>query len=84
MDFIIAQTRRERFLIPHVTLELLQTARNVQRQYESLNLDLADAVNVALSAEYRTISILTLDRRDFRTIRPLTPQPAFRLYPDDL
>lgn len=84
IDFIIAQTRRERFLIPLISLESLETARNVQRQYGDLNLDLADAVNVALSAEYRTVSVLTLDRRDFRAVRPLTPHSAFRLFPDDL
>jgi hypothetical protein len=39
---------------------------------------------VALAAEYRTCSVLTLDRRDFRAIRPLTPHPAFRLLPDDM
>jgi len=49
-----------------------------------LDLDLADGVNVALAAEYRTCGVLTLDRRDFRAIRPLTPYPAFQLLPDDM
>lgn len=84
IDFILFQAQRERFLIPHITLGLLETARKVQRRYAALNLDLADAVNVALAAEYRTHSVLTLDRRDFRAIRPLTPHPAFRLLPDDM
>jgi len=44
----------------------------------------ADGVNVALAAEYRTDALLSLDRRDFRTVRPLTPHQAFRLLPDDL
>jgi predicted nucleic acid-binding protein len=83
IDFIILQAQRERFRIPPITVELLETARNVQRQYDSLDLDLADAVNVALAAEFRTVSVLTLDRRDFRALRPLTPHPAFRLFPDD-
>jgi len=56
----------------------------VQRQYASLDLDLADAVSVALAAQYRTDAILTLDRRDFRAMRPLTPRKWFRLLPDDL
>jgi predicted nucleic acid-binding protein len=56
----------------------------VQRQYASLDLDLADAVNVALAAWYRTYAILTLDRRDFRAMRPLTPHKWFRLLPGDL
>ena len=83
IDFVIFQARRGRFQIPEITVELLETARQVQRQYGGLDLDLAGGVNVALAAEYRTSSVLTLDRRDFRAIRPLTPHPAFRLLPDD-
>lgn len=83
-DFILFQARRERFLIPHVTISLLDEARKVQRNYAGLNLDLADAVNVALAAEHRTNSVLTLDRRDFRAVRPLTPHPAFQVLPDDM
>ncbi|GAA1891058.1 hypothetical protein [Streptantibioticus ferralitis] len=41
-------------------------------------------MNIALAAEYRTDAVLTLDRRDFRAVRPLTPHKAFRLLPDDL
>jgi predicted nucleic acid-binding protein len=59
-------------------------ARLVQQQYASLDLDLADGVNAALAAQYRTDAILTLDRRDFRAIRPLTPHKHFRLLPDGL
>jgi uncharacterized protein len=46
--------------------------------------DQADAVSVALAARYRTDAILTLDRRDFRAMHPLTPHESFRLLPDDL
>jgi uncharacterized protein len=56
----------------------------VQRKYADLDLDLADAVNVTLAADYRTDAILTLDRRDLRAIRPLTPHKASRVLPDDL
>jgi uncharacterized protein len=83
IDFIVFQARRGRFQIPEISVELLETAREVQRRYAGLDLDLADGVSVALAAEYRTCCILTLDRRDFRAIRPLTPHPAFRLLPDD-
>jgi len=41
-----------------------------------------DGTFVALAARYQTDTILTLDRRDFRTVRPLTGHPAFRLLPD--
>lgn len=84
IDFILAQARGLRFQIPAASTEILATARLVQRRYAGLDLDLADAVNVALAAEYRTGAVLTLDRRDFRTVRPLTPHPGFRLLPDDL
>jgi uncharacterized protein len=84
IDFILAQGRQQRFQIPDTGLEILNTARLVQQQYASLDLDLADAVNVALAARYRTDAVLTLDRRDFRAMRPLTPHKWFRLLPDDL
>jgi uncharacterized protein len=84
IDFVIAQARQLRFQIPEVDIEILGTARLVQQQYASLDLDLADAVNVVLAAQYRTDAVLTLDRRDFRAMRPLTPHKWFRLLPDDL
>ena len=68
-----------------VTFALLAAGLTlVQKQYASLDLDLADAVNVGLAAQYRTDAILTLDRRDFRVVHPLTPHKWFRLLPDDL
>jgi uncharacterized protein len=84
IDFILAQARQLRFQMPQTSLEILNTARLVQQQYASLDLDLADAVNVALAAQYRTDAVLTLDHRDFRAMRPLTPHKWFRLLPDDL
>lgn len=84
ITFILAQVGRMRFQVPHTSGDLLHTAHAVQQRYAGLDLDLADAVNVALAAEYRTEAVLTLDRRDFRAIRPLTPHKAFRLLPDDL
>jgi predicted nucleic acid-binding protein len=84
IEFVIAQARQLRFQIPETGLEILDTAHQVQRQYADLDLDLADAVNVGLAARYRTDAVLTLDRRDFRAIRPLTPHNCFRLLPDDL
>ena len=84
IDFILARARQSRFQIPETGLEILDTARLVQQQYTNLDLDLADAVNVALAARYRTDAVLTLDRRDFRAMHPLTPHKWFRLLPDDL
>ena len=86
IDFVLAQAGQSRFQIPETGLEVLDTARMVQRQYAGLDLDLdlADAVNVALAAQYRTDAVLTLDHRDFRAMRPLTPHKWFRLLPHDL
>lgn len=84
IDFVIAQARETRFQIPETGIEILDAARLVQKQYASLDLDLADAVNVGLAAQYRTDAVLTLDRRDFRAMHPLTSHKWFRLLPDDL
>lgn len=81
---IITQALLMRFHVPEVSPDALKLARDVQRKYADLDLDLADAVNITLAADYRTDAILTLDRRDFRAIRPLTPHKAFRVLPDDL
>lgn len=83
LDFVLAQARQLRFQIPETGIDVLGTARLIQRRYAGLDLDLADAANVALAAEYRTDAVLTLDRRDFRAVRPLTRHRWFRLLPDD-
>jgi predicted nucleic acid-binding protein len=84
IEFIIDKLRQSRFQIPETGLETLTSARVVQQQYHGLDLDLADAVNVVLAGRYRTDTVLTLDRPDFRAISPLTPHKWFRLLPDDL
>lgn len=84
VTFLLDQIRRSRFHIPETTIEILDAAQAVQARYAGLDLDLADAVNIAVAAEYRTDAVLTLDRRDFRAVRPLTPHKAFRLLPDDV
>ena len=48
-------------------------------RYLDLRLDLAHAVNVAFAAQFRINAVLTLDRRDFRAVRPLSDHDAFRL-----
>ena len=84
LELLLTQVRRMRFQVPDVGAETLATALAVMNRYGDLDLDLADAVSVALAADYRTDAVLTLDRRDFRAMRPLTPHKAFRLLPDDL
>lgn len=84
LDGLVEEERRGRVQFPQVTGGVLAAARGVMRRYAALDLDLADAVNVVLASEYRTDAVLTLDRRDFRSVRPLTSHKAFRVLPDDL
>jgi hypothetical protein len=42
------------------------------------------ALDLLRGRQYRTDAMLTLDRRGFRAVRPLTPHKWFRLLPDDL
>lgn len=83
-DWLLEQARTLRVQVPEVSAETLRRARRVQDRYAGLRLDLTDAVNVVLAEAYETSTVLTLDRRDFRTVRPLTEHDAFTLFPDDL
>lgn len=83
IDDIRRWVRAGRAVLPEVTAGILDAAQAVRVRYRDLALDLADAVNVAFAAQFRTNAMLTLDRRDFRAIRPLTSDTAFRLLPDD-
>lgn len=82
-DWLLAQDRTGRVAIAAVTASTLRTARTVQNRYAALRLDLTDAVSVVLAEQYETDAVLTLDRRDFRAVVPLSSAPAFRLLPDD-
>ncbi|MGW2301414.1 PIN domain-containing protein [Streptomyces sp. NPDC001809] len=84
VDDIRHWMRRGRVSMPEITEDHLGAAQMVRLRHAALDLYLADAVNVALAAEYDTDAILTLDRRDFRAVRPLGRHKAFRVLPDDL
>ncbi|MET8571265.1 PIN domain-containing protein [Streptomyces sp. NPDC004783] len=84
VDDIRRWMRRGRVVVPEITEDHLGAAQSVRARYTGLDLDLADAVNVALASDYDTDAILTLDRRDFRAVRPLGRHKAFRVLPDDL
>ncbi len=47
------------------------------------DIGLTDASLVALAAQLETTSVATLDERHFRTLKPLTGEPAFTLLPAD-
>lgn len=62
----------------------LRAALDVRAAYRDMNLDLVDAMCVVLADECDTDAVLTLDRRDFRALRPLRRYSVFRVLPDDL
>ncbi|MGW4491722.1 type II toxin-antitoxin system VapC family toxin [Streptomyces sp. NPDC004376] len=79
------RVRDLRLVLAPPTPEILDAALTVRARYSDLDLDLVDAVNAALAAEYGTDAVLTRDLRDFRTVRPLDGRHThFRVLPDDL
>ncbi|MEV0364134.1 type II toxin-antitoxin system VapC family toxin [Nocardia fusca] len=72
-----------RIVVPEVDARVIRTAVEVRGHYAALNLDLVDAMCVCLAEAFDTDAVLTLDRRDFRVLRPLAGYAAFRLLPDD-
>ncbi|MCF4120716.1 PIN domain-containing protein [Antribacter sp. KLBMP9083] len=83
-DWVLKNEEILRVIVPELPATLLRRARQVQSRYQALELDLTNALNVALAEVYETDTVLTLDRRDFRAIKPLTEHEGFRLLPDDL
>ncbi|MFH8288819.1 type II toxin-antitoxin system VapC family toxin [Streptomyces sp. NPDC018059] len=82
---LTARTRHMRLVLAPPTPEILDAALSLRARYASLDLDLVDAVNVALAAEYDTDAVLTRDIRDFRAVRPMGRRYThFRILPDDL
>ncbi|MDY0815932.1 PIN domain-containing protein [Kitasatospora purpeofusca] len=83
IDDVRRRVRSGRAVLPEITADTLDAAQAVRARHLDLRLDLTDAVNVALAADFRTDAILTLDQRDFRAVRPLTSHKAFRVLPFD-
>ncbi|MGW2419024.1 type II toxin-antitoxin system VapC family toxin [Streptomyces sp. NPDC001709] len=83
-DEIRGHVASQRYVVPEITSEILGQAGYLRKRYAAQRLDLSDAVTMALANQYATDAILTLDRRDFRAVSPLSSHPAFRLLPDDL
>ncbi|MEU9577759.1 type II toxin-antitoxin system VapC family toxin [Streptomyces chilikensis] len=82
---LVARNRQLRLVLVPPTADMLDAALAVRARYSALDLDLVDAVNVALAAEYDTDAMVTRDIRDFRTVRPLGGRYThFRVLPDDL
>ncbi|NNH69505.1 PIN domain-containing protein [Nocardia uniformis] len=84
LDDLLTSAEEGAVLIAVVDRDDFRIAQQIIEQYRGLRLDLADAVNVVLAERYLTNDILTLDEKDFRAVRPLTPaHPSFRLLLQD-
>ncbi|GGX12234.1 PIN domain-containing protein [Streptomyces chryseus] len=86
LEFIAKRADAQRFEVPAVQPHL-HTALAIMNGYRDLDggsgIGLADAMNVALAAHYRTAALFTSDIH-FRIVRPLDAHESFRLLPDDL
>ncbi|THA24401.1 PIN domain-containing protein [Streptomyces sp. RKND-216] len=80
---LVQRFRQTRAVLAEVGPDMLADALSLRARYADLDLDLVDAANAVVAAAYETDCVLTLDRRDFRVIRPLTRHRAFRLLPDE-
>lgn len=66
--------------LPAIDVEELVRARAVIERYADQDIGVADASNVILAERYRTRTIVTLDRRHFDVLRPLSGG-RFRILP---
>ncbi|WP_026929031.1 type II toxin-antitoxin system VapC family toxin [Glycomyces tenuis] len=83
-DFITHLVTRRGHRLGRLDPVDLPKVQAVRRQYAGLELDLADAIAVVLADKYKTNRILTLDQRDFRAVKPLTPAfDSFTILPAD-
>ena len=57
--------------LPAMPADLVDRARTVIERYRDQRIGITDASLVVLAEEYRTHSVLTLDRRHFDVLRPL-------------
>lgn len=80
---IAERVASSRIVLPEVDARTIRAAVEVRARYAAMNLDLVDAICVCLADVFDTDAVLTLDRRDFRALRPLAGYAAFRLLPDD-
>ena len=68
------------FMIEAFTRADAAYCRALLEKYATFNLGLADAAVMATSERHHAADVLSLDRRHFETVRPVS-FPAFRLWP---
>jgi predicted nucleic acid-binding protein len=71
------------YLLAPLTTAHLADCLDLDRSYADLGLSLTDAHLVVLAREFATTSLLSLDERHLRAVRPLRAGPAFSLLPAD-
>jgi predicted nucleic acid-binding protein len=77
---LLAEVARGAYRLEPFDATDVEVAQGVIAKYGGLQVGLADASIVVLAARHRVRDILTLDRRHFDVMRPLTGR-AFRLWP---
>lgn len=83
LSSLTARMASQRLVLADTTATLIDTGLAIRARYGDLDLDLVDAVTVAIAAEYDTDAVLTRDERDFRAVRPLRRWTCFRVLPAD-
>ncbi len=78
----LANIEAEMFCIEPIEIEDATRSRELLTQYKDLQLGFADAVVMATAERLQTQTILTLDERHFRVVRP-NGFDHFILYPAD-
>jgi uncharacterized protein len=61
----------------------MSQAATLVKKYDDLGIGITAASVAVVAARYRTVDVLSVDERHFRTIKPLRGGDAFRLLPCD-
>lgn len=79
---LLGEVARGAYRLERFSEEDVTAAIEVVERYADFRIGLADASNVVLAGRYGTLDVLTLDERDFRTLRGPGGRP-FRILPAD-
>ena len=79
---LLGEVARGAYRLERFSEEDVTAAIEIVERYADLRIGLADASNVVLANRYGTLDVLTLDERDFRTLRGPGGRP-FRILPAD-
>lgn len=79
---LLGEVARGAYRLERFSEEDVTAAIEIVERYADFRIGLADASNVVLANRYGTLDVLTLDERDFRTLRGPGGRP-FRILPAD-